>query len=136
LRGGFAREWVSGLSPARKKKPVIPPVHDWRTTDDDEIERRRLRARAARGIRAARLLLEGELEDEADSPLRSAAMAWAVGDAIEHGRREPAALEDVAKEPETGATATLRAALEGFLRGEGGSRRALLESLADALRGG
>ncbi|MCC7373621.1 MAG: DEAD/DEAH box helicase [Verrucomicrobiales bacterium] len=31
--------------PAAKKGQVLPPNHDWRTSDEDEIERRRLRAR-------------------------------------------------------------------------------------------
>ncbi len=32
----------------RSKAPELPPAHDWRTTDHDEIERRRLRAREGR----------------------------------------------------------------------------------------
>ncbi len=36
------------MAPIERKAsaPKIPPVHNWRTTDDDEIERRRLRARS------------------------------------------------------------------------------------------
>ncbi|MCC7374587.1 MAG: DEAD/DEAH box helicase [Verrucomicrobiales bacterium] len=31
--------------PAAKKGRILPPTHDWRTSDEDEVERRRLRAR-------------------------------------------------------------------------------------------
>ncbi len=47
------KSWLHDMPKTQKRKKVdskivIPPAHDWRTTDADEINRRRLRARNER----------------------------------------------------------------------------------------
>jgi hypothetical protein len=46
LNNDFSRPMKSRAKPASKRSSEgkIPPLHDWRTSDEDEINRRRLRA--------------------------------------------------------------------------------------------
>ena len=41
---------MSRKKPARRPKITLPPAHDWRTTDADEVNRRRLRAQSERFV--------------------------------------------------------------------------------------